>query len=65
MKFVKNSFKEIVDFLFFNYSHVQNSRMIFESFEETGAKCEFVTEKNIHEWQPDIKKQCICTSQII
>jgi hypothetical protein len=60
MQFVKNSFKEIVDFLFFNYSHVQNSKIIFESFKDVGAKCEFVTEKDIHEWQPDIKKQYNC-----
>lgn len=60
MKFVKNSYKEIVDFVFFNYSHVQNSKIIFESFAEAGANCEFVTEQNIHEWQPDVKKQYNC-----
>jgi len=60
MKFVKNSYKEVVDFVFFNYSHVQNSKIIFESFAEAGANCEFVTEQNIHEWQPDVKKQYSC-----
>ena len=60
MKFVKKSYKEVVDFVFFNYSHVQNSRIVFESFAEAGANCEFVTEKNIDQWQPDVGKQYNC-----
>jgi hypothetical protein len=39
------------DFLFFNYSWVPNSTFIFKSFESSGYSCDFVDEKNIHDYQ--------------
>tara|TARA_Y100000389_G_C17457466_1_gene519160 strand:- start:196 stop:1149 length:954 start_codon:yes stop_codon:yes gene_type:complete len=39
------------DFLFFNHSWVANSSYIFKSFEQCGYTCDYVTEKNINEFE--------------
>lgn len=47
------------DFLFFNYSWVQNSTFIFKSIESLGYSCDFVDESSISSFEPKEKYKCV------